>query len=180
VTNAELVYASISMILGATVFGFVVGSVAALMNNFDIGAALSKDKVNHIKNYMRERRLPKALKQSINRFYDFFLLRKSVFDEDVILSALPRHIRQSVLMHVNGDVVSKISFFDGMDPHFVSFVISQMKPQAFSPNQWICLEGEVGMEMFFLLDGTVQCVIGHNSDREKTIKEFSSGMHFGE
>ena len=87
---------------------------------------------------------------------------------------------KAVTAQPGGDVVSKISFFDGMDPHFVSFVISQMKPQAFSPNQWICLEGEVGMEMFFLLDGTVQCVIGHNSDREKTIKEFSSGMHFGE
>jgi CRP-like cAMP-binding protein len=83
-------------------------------------------------------------------------------------------------MHVNGDAVSKLSFFAGLDPHFVSFVVSQMKPQTFSPNQWICVEGEVGMEMFFILDGSVQCVVGRDTVNEKTIATFASGHHFGE
>ena len=179
-SESELIYASFSMIMGATVFGFVVGSVAALMNNFDIGASLQRDKVNHIKNYMRERRLPKQLKLAIGRFYDFFLQRKSVFDEDTILSELPRHLRNRVLMHVNGDVVSKIKFFDGMDPHFVSYVVSQMKPQVYSPNQWICIEGEVGVEMFFLVDGIVECIINRGTPQERCIRDFQEGMHFGE
>ena len=60
-TDAEKMYAIFSMLLGATVFGYIVGSLASIMQKFDAHAARYKEKMDEVKEYIKERGLSREL-----------------------------------------------------------------------------------------------------------------------
>ena len=52
VNNYEKVFAVFAMILGGTVFGYIVGSMASLFGRFNSAEAKYKDKMDEINQYM--------------------------------------------------------------------------------------------------------------------------------
>lgn len=52
VNNYEKVFAVFAMILGGTVFGYIVGSMASLFGRYNSAEAKYKDKMDEINQYM--------------------------------------------------------------------------------------------------------------------------------
>lgn len=49
--------AIVGMIIGATVFGYIIGNVAVIMENFDIEDAIETAKMNQIKDWLYDRKV---------------------------------------------------------------------------------------------------------------------------
>lgn len=45
------------MIVGATVFGYIIGNVAVIMENFDVVNAIESSKMNQIKDWLYDRKV---------------------------------------------------------------------------------------------------------------------------
>lgn len=45
------------MIIGATVFGYIIGNVAVIMENFDVVDAIESGKMNQIKDWLYDRKV---------------------------------------------------------------------------------------------------------------------------
>ena len=65
--NTEKIANILSMFIGATVFGYIVGSMASLVGKFDAGAAQYKDRMDELNAYLRERKISKELRQKVRR-----------------------------------------------------------------------------------------------------------------
>ena len=86
--------------------------MASLVGKMGLGASQHRDKMREIAQYMHERKLSKTTQKRMRNYYSHYLARKSAFDEDAILADLSDSLRQEVVMHLNGDIVSKIAIFE--------------------------------------------------------------------
>jgi hypothetical protein len=112
-TTTERTYSSIIMILGATVFGYIVGNVSQMVGQLDVGAARQREQREMVRNYMKEQDLPRLMRIRVDRFFDFYYQRTSIFDEYEILRKLPEGIRRKVVMHINDKLVARFWKFFG-------------------------------------------------------------------
>lgn len=51
------------MIIGATVFGYIIGNVAVIMENFNVTDAIENGKMNQIKEWLYDRKVRKYQKR---------------------------------------------------------------------------------------------------------------------
>ena len=61
-----------SRVRRALVFGYMLSGIGSLISALDRQAALSEEKMEAIKEYMRWRRLPRELTIRMRRYYEYF------------------------------------------------------------------------------------------------------------
>lgn len=55
--NIERCFAIVGMIIGATVFGYIIGNVAVIVENFNVVDAIETAKMNEIKEWLYDRKV---------------------------------------------------------------------------------------------------------------------------
>ena len=90
-------------------FGYMLSSIGALVEAIDRQAALSQDKIDEIKEYMRWRRLPRDLVMRLRRYYSYYYNVKTAFDEDAILGSLTPALRLEVAAHTEAHAMHALS-----------------------------------------------------------------------
>ena len=149
----ERVYAIFVMLTGAGLFGFIIGNIATLLESIDARETGRRNKMADMKNYMRERKIGRHLQTKIKHFYVYFLSRRSVFDEEAILSELPTEMRYNVVLEAFAHLIAEIDLFLNEDKEFVAGILTKLKPTYSPPHDRICREGHHGREMYFVLKG---------------------------
>lgn len=56
-SDLERGFAIVGMIIGATVFGYIIGNVAVIMENFNVVDAIENGKMNQIKDWLYDRKV---------------------------------------------------------------------------------------------------------------------------
>ncbi|OQR94171.1 cyclic nucleotide-binding protein [Achlya hypogyna] len=178
VTPIEVAYVIFYMLLGASVFGYIIGSMSSLVDQLQTKGAAMKEKTDRVKDYMKERNLPKPLCARIRRYFDFYLAQKE--DQSMFLSDLSDDLRTQLVLYLNRDVVSKIPFFARQDDACISYLMSILYPECCTPGEYVFHEGEYGRHMYFLVKGTVEVLINAGTPSELLCKVLTEGSFFGE
>ena len=179
-SNTEMGYACFGMLLGATVFAYIVGSMASVVGKFGQTSAVYKERMDEIIEYAKERGLSKAIRRRMLRFTELSLEMKSSYDEEGILSDLPTTLRRDAILHLNRDIIQRVPFFQKQDKGFLSYLCEMLLPQQYLPGDIIFNEGDYGDEMYFLVKGCVEIVGAMGSNDETIYRELRSGSWFGE
>jgi len=158
-TDSERLYATCMMLVGVTVFGYVIGNLAGLVSKITEPGQRQKAKMQEVREYMKEQALPKDVQMRVNKYYEHYLTRKSLFDEEGILMDMRPRLRQEVLLYLNRDIVRKMRFFHHQPETFVSHVLSLMNMQFYVPGDMIYTMGDDAKEMFFLVRGNMEVVV---------------------
>ena len=109
--ETERMYALMTLLLGALVFGFLLSNVSELVKNSDQNAIKIEEKLDQVKVYLRWHRFRPELATRVKRYFEFFYSRKSAMDEDEIVSLLAPTLRHSVHKHLLRQTVKKIPIF---------------------------------------------------------------------
>jgi hypothetical protein len=86
----------VCMIIGAIVFGYVIGTVSVFATTVNQASVRHKNRMLEMIDYLHHRKAPKDMFTRACLQYDNYLGRKSTFDENVILAELPESLRQEV------------------------------------------------------------------------------------
>lgn len=72
-SDLERGFAIVGMIIGATVFGYIIGNVAVIMENFNVTDAIENGKMNQIKEWLYDRKVRKYQKRVplVGRLFEF-------------------------------------------------------------------------------------------------------------
>ena len=176
--NAERLYSLGALLIGALVFGFMLSSIGALVAAVDRQAALSEERLDEVKEYMRWRKLPRDLVIRMRRHYTYYYTRNTAFDEPAILDALTPALRFEVVQHTLKDTIGRIPLFSQtLDPHFQMKVFPLLKPLSASPKEIIFSKGEQSQALFFLIKGQVEVISGVDG---RVLYRVDSGSFFGE
>ncbi|OQS06854.1 tetrameric potassium-selective cyclic nucleotide gated channel-like [Thraustotheca clavata] len=180
ITPIEVAYVIFFMLLGASVFGYIIGSMSTLVDQLQTKRSVMKEKMDRVKDYMKERNLPKPLCARIRRYFDFYLVQKEQATEDTFLEDLSDDLRTQLVLHLHRDVVNKIPFFARQDDACISYLMTVLYQECCTPGEFIFHEGEFGRHMYFLVKGTVEVLICANTPKELLCKVLTEGAFFGE
>jgi len=162
-TGTERTYSIIVMILGATVFGYIVGNVSQMVGQLDVGAARQREQRVEIRNYMKEQDLPREIRMHMDRFFDFYFQRTSIFDESDILRKLPSGLRRTVVMHINKKLLKRFwSFFGRVKNELRCALLMALKPSFCLKYDCLYRKTDGATEMYFVQQGTFELISFEN------------------
>lgn len=147
----------IIMIVGATVFGYIVASVSSLMGNLNQAQAQKTEKLSELSGFLTEKNCPARLTGSIMRFVRHSQSRTSIHDEEGILYRLPLHLALAISYNDNREIMKKIPIFRYIKNKSVAMhIFRAMTPVYFDSDQFIIKEGEIPSAMYFIVGGTAK------------------------
>ncbi|CAN0591330.1 unnamed protein product, partial [Ectocarpus sp. 12 AP-2014] len=125
-SDLERCFSIVGMIIGATVFGYIIGNVAAIMENFNVTDAIENGKMNQIKEWLYDRKFPPALADKIRRQYRYIFTEVGVFDNSEIVDVMPGVMSTSLLYAQHRAVAKGVGFLRQRPPVLVGRLLRKM------------------------------------------------------
>lgn len=150
----ERAYAIFVMFCGATVFGYIVGSIAGVSTTF---VDATSDSLCVLRDYCDERNLPQRMNRYARRHYEFWYQEMTPFGyEDGLLSNLPPALRKEVILFIHRGAIGSLCLFRRPLPDWLAAEMARLlEPQAFLPSESILGPDEAGLhqDIFFVYEG---------------------------
>lgn len=142
------------MILGATVFGYIVANVSSLMGSLDVTSTRMNERIAEVTEYLIEKNASAPLSDAIVKHVKYMFTQSSAFDERSILSRLPLHLSRKMIFFQHADTLSKIAIFKYIQSRgVILYLFRLMTPVFYDALQYICVEGSMAHDVTFLVSG---------------------------
>ena len=69
--NAQILFIIIVELIGAGMYGFIIGNIANIIANIDIAKSQYQEKMEKVSTFMKYKHIPSDLKDKINDYYDY-------------------------------------------------------------------------------------------------------------
>ena len=177
VRREEYVISMVVMILGASMYAFLVGNIASLLSGVNAAKTSFWNHMNLVEQNLRSRGIPKELGARVRDYYDYIWAMYRGVHEDTLFNDLPISLRLEVLRHVARDFLQGVSLYEYCSPPLQNELLLALTPRTESPGSMIANEGEVGREIFFIARGRVEVIVS-GADKPTTVLEH--GDYFGQ
>jgi voltage-gated potassium channel len=175
--NVEIIYAIGVMIVGVSMYGYVIGNIATLLTNLHPARRHYLENMERLGAFMEYRGLPEKLQRRIRDYYAYVWEQRLGYDESTIVGSLPPGLHSEVSLFLKRDVIQKVPFFKGASDELIREVAIQMKPVVFTPGDFVFMAGEPGREMYFISRGQVEVI---SRDGSSVVAVLNEGDFFGE
>ncbi|KAI8813156.1 hypothetical protein BJ742DRAFT_866062 [Cladochytrium replicatum] len=165
----------LNMIVCSVFVAVLVGNVSAFMIGLDSSGRLFKEKLDEVNQYMAYKGLDSATRQRVIEYYEFKYAKRKYFDEDKILKELNAPIRKRISLHNCRSLILRVPFFSKADNGFIGSIVRVLQLNHFLAGDVVLEEGTSGEEMYFILSGVLEVVIGG-----RVQAQLMPGMFFGE
>lgn len=175
--NHEYVFTIIVMIIGASMYAFIIGNIASLISTLDIQKSNYWQKADAIKLYLQNRGVPSDINRRVRDYYEYRWQNHRGLEEDEIFNNLPEPLRLEVIMQLTKDLLEKVPLFKNSSPVLKRVLLLALKAKTFDPNGFVVRSGETAKEIFFISKGRVEVV---DEPKDKIYCTMSVGDHFGD
>lgn len=177
VTVTEKAYAIFTMIIGLGFYGFLIGNIANILAKKDPAREHYLENIERLSVVVKYRSLPIHLQQRIYEYYTYKWQKRLGFDETNFLEGLPNHLKMQVALSLKKDILASIPLFQHANQAFIEAVALHLKPMVLTPGDCVFKAGEIGKEMYFIINGSINVV---TKDQKTTLSVLRDGDFFGE
>lgn len=176
-TLHQMIYTVCVMILGAGMYGLIIGNISSILAKKDSAKLHFQEKVDKINSFMRYRKIPTSLQLRVNGYYRYLWESRMGYDETEVLADLPTNIKEDIVLHLNQNIIERVAFLKDAEPTLIRDLVAQLKPVVFTPGDCVFKAGEQGHCMYFILSGKVEVT---SRDGKKVFATLGEGNYFGE
>ncbi|RKX71683.1 MAG: Crp/Fnr family transcriptional regulator [Spirochaetes bacterium] len=176
-TPGQFIYVIFIMLLGAAIYGFIIGNIANIIANIDVAKSQFREKIENIDTFLKYRDIPGDLQKRIHDYYDYLWDSRRGYEESKLLRDLPTSLKTQVAFFLNREIIEKVPIFKNASREFVRDIILNLKPVIYTPGDAVVTFGEIGYEMYFISRGEVDVT---NEEGTITYATLTSGQFFGE
>lgn len=175
--TTEYVIGICIMLLGASMYAFIIGTLASLFSNLDSTKAAFWNRIEAVIQYLRYRNTPHELNSKIRDYYDYVWAIHRGLHQETFLDDLPKPLRLEVLLHLTRKLLDNVPLFKYCSPVLRDVLLTSLRPRTYAPNGYIVREGEVGNEIYFISHGQVEVISSEEKKFHATLEE---GEYFGD
>lgn len=176
-TNLELLFVIADILLGYLVFAALVGQFGSMITQSTTARREFNNHVEAIKRYMNFRGVEGDLKKRVISWLDYKWSKEQSLDELQALQKLPDKLRAELAMNVYLKTLKAVGIFSDCEPGLLKELVLKLKPQVFSPGDFICRKGDVGKSMYIVISGCLRVVA---DDLVSVVATLAEGSYFGE
>ncbi len=175
--NLQTVFVIFIELIGAGIYGLIIGNIANLVANIDVAKTQFKKKMETINTFLKYRDIPDQIQKKVNQYYNYLWETRGGHNDAQILHDFPLSLKTDISLFLNKDIIEKVPLFEGTSKEFINEIILNLTPVVFTPNDNIVTAGEVGNDMFFISKGSVDVLSKNEKHLYATL---SVGQFFGE
>jgi len=154
-TDIERVYEIFAMLVGTSVFAYVVGSLVTIVSNMDRKSNEYHEFMDHLNEHMLEMNLSEDLKNKVRKFFTFQQSSNDMGRYRQILSQLSPAIRGDVARAHCGKWLNLIPFFHEAPIQFIQGIALRLDLETYPQSETIQVEGEQCEQMCIVQRGLV-------------------------
>ncbi|XP_065545966.1 cyclic nucleotide-gated olfactory channel [Lathamus discolor] len=177
VTDEEYLFVIFDFLIGVLIFATIVGNVGSMISNMNATRAEFQAKVDAIKHYMQFHKVSKDMETKVIKWFDYVWTNKKAVDEREVLKNLPDKLRAEIAINVHLETLKKVRIFQNCEADLLVELVLKLRPQVFSPGDYICRKGDIGKEMYIIKEGKL-AVVGDDGTTQYAL--LTAGSCFGE
>jgi len=175
-TDNEMIYAIVAMMMGFVLYGYLIGNIAGLLNNFDPIKQEHVSSLDKLMAFMRYRRLPSSMQHRVLDYYTYMWQQGVGLDETAMLSRLPTGLRTEVSLYLKRDVIEQVPIFRNASDTLKRELAIALHPIVVTPGETIFKFGDSARNMYFISKGKLEVL----NQAEQIIDALHDGEFFGE
>ncbi|XP_061736670.1 cyclic nucleotide gated channel subunit alpha 1a [Nerophis ophidion] len=175
--DSEFVFHVVDFLVGVLIFATIVGNIATMISNMNAAQAQFQSRIDNIKQYMQVRKVSKDLELRVITWFDYLWNNGKAQDEREVLRYLPDKLKAEIAIQVHMETLKKVRIFADCEAGLLIELVLKLRPQVFSPGDYICKKGDIGREMYIIKDGNLAVVA---DDGVTQFVVLGSGSYFGE
>ena len=177
-TNLELFFVTIDLTVGFLVFAAIVGQFGSMITHMLLVRREFLGQAEAVKQYMIFHGVGDDLQKRVVAWFDYMWeTKKSSLDRDSVLCKLPKTLKTEIAVQVHLATLKQVKVFADVEPGLLKEIVLKLRPQVYSPGDYICKKGEPGREMYLVRSGRLQVI---QEDTEAVIATLYEGSYFGE
>ncbi|XP_043928105.1 cyclic nucleotide-gated cation channel alpha-3 [Protopterus annectens] len=177
VKDLEYLFVVFDFLVGVLIFATIVGNVGSMISNMNASRAEFQAKIDSVKQYMQFRKVTRDLEARVIKWFDYLWTNKKTVDEKEVLKNLPDKLKAEIAINVHLDTLKKVRIFQDCEAGLLVELVLKLRPQVFSPGDYICRKGDIGREMYIIKEGKLAVVA---DDGVTQFVVLSDGSYFGE
>jgi len=174
--TSEYILAVIIMMIGSSLYAFIIGSVASLLNGIQAAKNRHWERIESVTEFLRGHQVPHDISLEVRNYYEHMWERYRGVDRERILEDLPAPLRLKVLLDITENILKTVPLFKYCSPLLRDALLNKLESKTYTPGSCIAHEGERGKCVFFIAEGSVEIL---SIDKDKSYGTLSSGDYFG-
>jgi len=176
-TDLEHVLTMIVIVMGASIYAFMIGNIASIISKLDYAKVQYWNKIESINKYLRYKNVPAKLNEQVRNYYDYIWAKHRGLQENSFLDDLPRPMKLEIMSELTGDLTKTVPLFNLCSPALMNELLLSLKVETYPPDNIVAGEGEVGNDIFFISKGELEINSAANKRSYGLLKE---GEYFGD
>ena len=172
----EYIIAAIIMIMGASLYAFIIGSIASLLNGIHAAKNRHWERIESVTEFLRGQQVPSSLNSEVRNYYEHIWERNRGVDRNQMLADLPAPLRLKVLLHLAKNILKTVPLFKYCSEPLRNALLTNLESRTYTPGSVIGHEGERGKCIFFVAEGSVEIV---SVEQGKSYGTLGDGDYFG-
>uniref|UniRef100_A0A8C8VNY2 Cyclic nucleotide gated channel subunit alpha 2 n=1 Tax=Pelusios castaneus TaxID=367368 RepID=A0A8C8VNY2_9SAUR len=156
--DEEYLFVIVDFLIGVLIFATIVGNVGSMISNMNATRAEFQAKIDAIKHYMQFRKVSRPMEAKVIKWFDYLWTNKKAVDEREVLKNLPDKLRAEIAINVHLETLKKVRIFQDCEAGLLVELVLKLRPQVFSPGDYICRKGDIGKEMYIIKEGKLAVV----------------------
>ncbi|XP_015672778.1 cyclic nucleotide-gated cation channel alpha-4 [Protobothrops mucrosquamatus] len=173
----EFLFMAIDFLLAVLGFATIMGSMTSVISNMNHADKSFYPNYDLVKDYLHSQRVGRQLQHQVVDLQQHLQMNKKMTNELQILQHLPERLRAEVAISVHLPTLRKVQIFQNCEQSLLEELVLKLKPQVYSPGEYVCRKGDIGREMYFIREGQLAVVADDGVTQYAVLGE---GLYFGE
>uniref|UniRef100_A0A8D0LCE4 Cyclic nucleotide gated channel subunit alpha 4 n=1 Tax=Sphenodon punctatus TaxID=8508 RepID=A0A8D0LCE4_SPHPU len=173
----EFLFMAADFLLAVMGFATIMGSMSSVISNMNQADAALYPNYDPVKGYLHGHRVDRRLQRRVADWHQHLQMNKKMTNELAILQHLPARLRAEVAVSVHLATLRKVQIFQSCEQSLLEQLVLKLRPQVYSPGEYVCKKGDIGREMYFIREGRL-AVVGDDGVTQYAV--LGEGLYFGE
>lgn len=171
----EKLFCLVIILFARLLIAILYAEFSTLNASLNVNCIRHINKVSQIKKWSKLKQIPKSLRSRILNYYELLWNKLNGYNDEEILQDLPEALRTDISYFLFKGLTSS-GLFPLTDSGAILSIVRRCKVCVFCADETIMTEGELGLEMFFIIEGKVRVVTSLNV----VLNRLGTGSFFGE
>ena len=174
--SAEYVLSIIIMLMGDSLYAFIIGSIASLLSSIQAAKNRHWERIDSVTEFLRQRQVPAEIDAKVRSYYEYVWEHYRGMDKNDMLNDLPGPLRLEILLHLASNILETVPLFKNCSPILRDELLTSLESRTYTPGSNIASEGEVGRSIYFIVEGEIEIISVADQKHWGTL---SDGDYFG-
>mmetsp|Transcript_5676 Transcript_5676/g.15074 ORF Transcript_5676/g.15074 Transcript_5676/m.15074 type:complete len:595 (-) Transcript_5676:173-1957(-) len=166
-TVYEKMFASLAVVMGAILFAALLGNVTALVQTFDKGNALKREKITTLHQFNASRKVPAVLQRKLMAYVDAEWSVTSGLDDSSVLAQLPGQLRGNIVASIYKDTLLRAPLFSCCSLECAKSLLLRLQPEICLQKEVLIAREQLCQEVYLLMRGAMQVASSDGSSGGK-------------